>query len=74
MNFHIMYQHIVLTPQHLPEYRASFYGIQVAEAEYRYGPLDLVPHLGETHRQIQSLFLKCSPFWAESNRGPLHYK
>ena len=30
--------------------------IQVAEAGYRYEPLGLVPHLGEAHRQILSLF------------------
>ena len=32
------------------------HGIQVAEAGYRYKPLGLVPHLGEAHRQILSLF------------------
>ena len=31
-------------------------GLQVAEAGYRYKPLSLVPHLGEAHRQIRSLF------------------
>ena len=35
-------------------------GIQVAEAGYRYQPLGLVPHLGETHRQIRSLFCNAS--------------